>query len=570
MTASGQHRFDRKIFKTMDTENSSSKNLLGRIEVISSAATKCKLNFSSLAEVSNEITEISGFLGITHDQAIFFSCLVELSIQRTVSLDSLAKHLKCSVLTLLNYMNEIELLEKKGIVQRIVRKRGRRQCFNDLSFSVPHFVIEAMRKGDASMLVTAVKFDLPGFLRQISDIIDERQDGSLTTAQVISETEFLVSKNKDLPYVSFIDNSVKETISKCTLFALSYCRLKGQYYINIDNFANTIFDDLGEQLDFSQMVSSGSHELVKNNMIRLANSDFDGEKSMTLTEVSTKILYRSYPALLTPESGQSGIVSFRNITRKNLFFDDATKEQIGSLEEVLRPAKFRAYTSELKRNRLTSGITAIFHGVPGTGKTESVYQIARATGRNIMMVDLSQTKSKWFGESEKVVKKIFDDYSSLVRNSDREPILFINEADGFFSRRMELGGRGTAADQTMNTVQNILLQALENFQGIMFATTNLTENLDKAFERRFTFRISFSKPGLRARQKIWKNKLPALSEKEAGLLAEKFELTGGEIDVHVRQAILQKVLKKKARLYDILEENCRKDKGFGGKRKIGF
>jgi len=554
----------------MDIEKTSDKNLLGRMEEISLAATKCNLNFKNLKEVDSQISEIADFLGITQEQTVFFACLAELSIQRTVSLESLAKHLKCSVLTLLNCMSEIEQLEKKGYVQKFFKRRGRRHCYNDMGFSVPHFVIEAIRKADASLLVSSVKFDLPGFLKQVSDIIDERQEGSMTTAQVVTETEFLISNNSDLPYVSFIDHSVQNTISKCTLFAMSYCRLKGQNSIDIGNFANTIFDDLSEQLDFTQLVASGNHELIRKNMVRIVTSDFDGEKVITLAEAVSKMLYRSYPALFMPEASQSGIIPHSKITRKQLFFDEEVREQIGSIEEVLKPAKLKTYTRELKRNGLSSGITAIFHGAPGTGKTESVYQIARATGRNIMMVDLSQTKSKWFGESEKVVKKIFDDYSNLLKNSDKEPLLFINEADGFFTKRIDLGNRGTSTDQTMNTMQNILLQALENFEGILIATTNLTENLDRAFERRFTFRLNFSKPDAKVRKRIWKSKLPGLTDKEAAVLGEKFGITGGDIDVQVRQALLKKVLKKKIKLFDILEESCRKEHGFYSRRKIGF
>ena len=101
------------------------------------------------------------------------------------------------------------------------------------------------------------------------------------------------------------------------------------------------------------------------------------------------------------------------------------------------------------------------------------------------MVELSQLKSKWFGESEKQVKGIFDTYRRIFDNSNVKPILFINEADGMFSKRMEITGRKSSTDQTMNTIQNIILQELENFNGILFATTNLTENLDSAFERRF-------------------------------------------------------------------------------------
>jgi SpoVK/Ycf46/Vps4 family AAA+-type ATPase len=232
---------------------------------------------------------------------------------------------------------------------------------------------------------------------------------------------------------------------------------------------------------------------------------------------------------------------------------------------------FRSYRQALQRNKLSRGITAVFFGAPGTGKTEAVYQLARKTGRDIMMVDLSETKSKWFGESEKVVKKIFNDYSVLLRNCDIEPILFINEADGLFTRRMELNtGRGNSSEQTMNTIQNILLQVLENFEGILMATTNLTKNLDKAFERRFTFKIDFPKPDSIVRKNIWKSKLPELSESEATKLGERFEITGGEIDVQVRQVILKKVLNKKIRLFDVLVDLCSKDHGFLEKRKIGF
>jgi AAA+ superfamily predicted ATPase len=554
----------------MEKEGSEGKNLLSTIELISAAACGCGTDFRNISGAGEAVGEVSDFLGTTHDQTVLFSCLAELSIQRTVSLDALAKHLKCSVLTILNLMSEIEVLEKKGYVQRIMRKRSRRQSYNDLGFSVPHFVIEAVRKGDASLFQTAVKFDLPGFLKQVTDIVDEREDGIVTTAQVLAETEYLIANNRDLPYVAYIDEAVSSTISKCTLFGLSYIRLKGQYYLGINNLANTLFDDLGEQLDFSQTVSSGNHELIRKNLVKLGTSDFDGDKVLFLTENTMKALYRSYPDLLMPETDKTGIISHKDIKSKKLFFNESVRDQVDSISEVLQPSRFRAYGRELRRNNLSPGITAIFHGVPGTGKTESVYQIARSTGRNIMMVDLSQTRSKWFGESEKVVKKIFDDYGSLLRNSSREPILFINEADGFFSKRLDLGSRGTATDQTMNTIQNILLQALENFEGILIATTNLSGNLDGAFERRFSFRIEFPKPDAESRKSIWRSKLPDLSEAEAEMLAQKFELSGGDIDVQVRQALLQKVLRKKVRLYDIVEENCRKDHGFGLRRKIGF
>jgi SpoVK/Ycf46/Vps4 family AAA+-type ATPase len=265
------------------------------------------------------------------------------------------------------------------------------------------------------------------------------------------------------------------------------------------------------------------------------------------------------------------LISYKSLTEKKLYFPEDLRQQIGALGDVMRPNMFRSYRKALLRNKLSSGITAVFFGEPGTGKTEAVYQLARKTGRDIMMVDLSETKSKWFGESEKIVKKIFDNYSALLKNSDVEPILFINEADGLFTKRIDLNaGRGNSSEQAINTIQNILLQALENFEGILLATTNLTKNLDKAFERRFTFKIDFPKPDRIVRKDIWLSKLPELSESEAASLSAKFEITGGEIDVQVRQVILKRILNKKLSLFDAVYECCSKDHGFSGKKRVGF
>ncbi len=551
-------------------DNSLNQNLLNRLERISSTASTCDLNFQKLTDVSNDLNEVSAFLGITADQSVFFSCLAELSFQKTVTLEHLSKHFNCSVLKLITFMHEIEALEKKGYIQKTIKKRGRKYSYNDMGFSVPHYVIESLRKADASLLVSAIKFDLPGFLKQASAIVDERQGNILATAQVLSEMEFLISMNRDLSYVSFIDQTLSLTISKCTIFALSYVRLKGQYNVGIDRFANAIFDDLGEQLEFVQEVSAGNHELIRKNLIKLVTSEFDGEKVVSLAHNAMKILYKSYPDLLIADPEKSGLISYKLITEKKLYFNSEIKDQVKVIEDVLRPSKFKIYRRELQRNKMSGGITAIFFGTPGTGKTEVVYQLARKTHRDIMMVDLSQTKSKWFGESEKLVKRIFDDYYAHLKSSINEPILFINEADGLLSKRVDLNGRSSSTEQSLNTIQNILLQALENFEGILLATTNLTGNLDKAFERRFAFRINFLKPDAKSRQSIWKSKIPELSDRNAAVLGEKFEITGGEIEIQVKQVILKKVLNKKVDLFDTLVESCNKNHGFTSRKRIGF
>ena len=545
-------------------------NHLARLENISRAAIKSELNLHALARVQGDIDAIASFLGITTAQTILFAVISDLSLQRTVTLEGLAKHFDCSVLRLVTYMKETEYLEKKGFVKRLIRRKGRRPSYNDIGFTVPAFVIDALLQGDPAKLEAATRFDLPAFLKQVTDLIDEREENTISTTQVLEEAGFLIAANKQLPFVSYVDSGLKSILSKCAVFAFSFVRLKGQASVDFESFANSLFDDLSQQLEFCQELASGRHELVTTGYIKLIASEFDGEKSASLSLRTARELYHSYPNLLKPENDRSGLIDYKSLKNKNLLFCPELKEQLDLLEDIMKPSKFRSYCRQLKRNGLSSGITAVFSGEPGTGKTEEVYQLARRTKRCIMMVDLSQMRNKWFGESEKRVKQVFDDYEAIRKTSLVEPILFINEADGLLTKRIDLSASNEASDRVTNTMQNVLLQALENFEGILIATTNLTGNLDRAYERRFSLRLNFPRPDKHIRASIWKEKLPALANEEARLLGERFEISGGEIDNQVRQVLLKKVLNKNNDLYLTLVQSCSESHSFTSKKKVGY
>ena len=119
-----------------------------------------------------------------------------------------------------------------------------------------------------------------------------------------------------------------------------------------------------------------------------------------------------------------------------------------------------------------------------------------------MRVEVDKIKSCWIGESEKNIKALFDRYRKICKNSELAPILLFNEADAVLGGRME--GASRAVDKMENSIQNIILQEMETLEGIMIATTNLTTNLDKAFERRFLYKIRFDRPTVNARTENWK------------------------------------------------------------------
>jgi SpoVK/Ycf46/Vps4 family AAA+-type ATPase len=194
----------------------------------------------------------------------------------------------------------------------------------------------------------------------------------------------------------------------------------------------------------------------------------------------------------------------------------------------------------MKEKGFRYGFACLFYGSPGTGKTETVYQLARQTGRNIMVVDVPQLKSMWVGQSEKNVKGLFDRYREQVKKAKLTPIFLFNEADAIICKRKS--GAENAVDKMENSLQNIILQEMEQLDGIMIATTNLQENMDKAFERRFLYKIKFDKPTEEARASIWHSMIPDLSELDVHTLASKYDFSGGQIENIARHYAIDTIL----------------------------
>ncbi len=184
-----------------------------------------------------------------------------------------------------------------------------------------------------------------------------------------------------------------------------------------------------------------------------------------------------------------------------------------------------------------AGIDAriIFHGSPGTGKTLTALSLGKSLKKQVISFDCSKILSMYIGESEKNVRKIFDSYREIVEKTKSEPILLLNEADQFLSSRST--GAGSSADKMHNQMQNIFLEQIERFQGVLIATTNLLENIDSAFSRRFNYKVKFEKPDMKQRIELWEKTIPKnapLAEDVDLKALATYELTGGQIDLIVK------------------------------------
>jgi Cdc6-like AAA superfamily ATPase len=176
------------------------------------------------------------------------------------------------------------------------------------------------------------------------------------------------------------------------------------------------------------------------------------------------------------------------------------------------------------------GITALFSGSPGTGKTMVAGVIARDLGLELYRVDVSRITSKWIGETEKNLGSLFD------AAEDGQVMLLFDEADSLFAKRTEVK---SSVDRYANMEVNYLLQRLDSFEGIAILTTNFGNSIDPAFKRRLTYRMTFPFPDEEMREQLWRSLLPPQVPVEGRLdfaaLAQRFRLSGG----YIRNATLR-------------------------------
>ncbi|HEF3808936.1 AAA family ATPase [Campylobacter jejuni] len=215
----------------------------------------------------------------------------------------------------------------------------------------------------------------------------------------------------------------------------------------------------------------------------------------------------------------------------------------------------------------------IFYGPAGTGKTMSALAMAKSMKKSVLSFDCSKILSKWVGESEQNVRKIFDTYKNIVQTCKQSPILLLNEADQFLSTRVD-GSSGS--DKMHNQMQNIFLEQIERFSGVIIATTNFLESLDSAFSRRFDYKIEFKKPDFKDRLKIWEKFLPkkALFEKDFDInILSNYELSGAQILMVVKNTALKVAVSQDGvfKMQDFIE-NIQKElnSSFDKSKIVGF
>jgi len=541
--------------ETSTQGNTSSERLTSQLEHIAKMARKSKFDLPKDLDDEFILRKVTDFLGCSPVQSIIFAVIFQLSFKdEDVSVNDIAKYLRCSPIRILDYTLDINQLKRLRLI--IVRSghsffRG----FNYQEYFIPASVSEAIGNMDKSMLPETEKLKLLPLLDRIYQFINEREEGNLMFDDLIIDVSSLLDYNSDLKFVKILDGfdlSENELI----LYLLT-CReiLNDGDAMDLGRACNKIFPDTSSRFEMKRDLVKGKSKLIKLDLVKLQDGFFRNDREVLLTDKSLDLLLeQDADVIQLNEKKILGLVKHATIKKQKLFYNEYEQNHLNELTSILQQKNFLKIQKRMKQKNMPAGISILFHGAPGTGKTQSTYQIASQTRRDILMVDISDTKSMWFGESEKRIKAVFTDYKKLLASEKNCPIILFNEADAIFSKRKDVDRSGVG--QTENAIQNIILQELEDFEGILIATTNLTFNFDKAFERRFLYKIEFHNPDVATRTLIWKDKIPGLTVEQAGILAEKFEMSGGGIENVVRKVEMTSILGNHRASFNSIQEFC--------------
>jgi len=544
---------------------SENNDILGNLEKIVEISKKHGID-KCLALSKAYLGFVTEKLGISPLQAVLFSHFMERSASSQIKLSEIADSLKCSKIRVIKYLNECEELEKKKLIRCSRDRDG-----DYISFRVPRNVKTSLGKNIAFIPEKNDNLSIYKFFTVLEKLFNERRNGELTSDSLKTELLELINMNMHLLFCKKIISYDldEDDLALLCLFCHLYSENKDDHIVFSDLYF--LFDDKTDAKYTESDLSDGSHYLFDGKHIEFVNDNgFVDNEAWKLSDTAKKELLSELK--IEKKNSQKNIILHKTIQSKKMFYNEKENESIQKLISLLKEENYQKVQGRLSESGMRKGFACLFSGTPGTGKTETAYQIARETGRDIVMIDISNTKSCWFGQSEKKIKEVFDNYRIAVENSRLVPILLLNEADAVIGKRKEFNGPRGAVDQTENAIQNIILQEIENLSGILIATTNLTQNMDSAFERRFLYKIEFTKPCLEARQSIWRSMMPSLSADETETLASRYDLSGGQIENIARKVEVDHVINGGEISMDALARHCAEESSgqFITSKKIGF
>ena len=520
-----------------------------------------KLKIKKTKTYSAAMEKLKALYNISQIQVWILCLACERYFERedSISLQNISGELGVPVMSIICWKKEIEFLVEHGFLEHCGRNDAVQPLndFNESIYNNTEYIPQAKKEDD----------DIE-FISYMADRYESRRGEDMSARSIQRELRLYEKAHSHLEVVKRVSDELEDPNYRFFVYDVANDVLKG----GESNLNATISDlyDGGERYSVATEMMEEKHELFQKGLIEFAKKGNLSEATITLSDKGRKLVLGEKAFLFEDSINDKNLIKTDSIKEKKLFYSPENQKEIDRLKAALQEEKLKGIQQRLKDDGLPVGVAVLLYGAPGTGKTESVMQIAKETGRSIIHVDISEAKSAWFGESEKRIKKIFTSCELAERKGELMPILLFNEADALISKRKN-DTSGNCA-QTENAIQNIILEELENLKGIFIATTNLASNMDSAFERRFLFKIKFENPSTEAKTSIWMNKLSWLDKESATEFAKEYDFSGGQIDNIVRKIAMNEVITgERPGISDIRDMcKCEKIDNPDGSRRMGF
>ena len=471
------------------------------------------------------VNELSLRLGINLTETVIFSAIIHSQMtQKKCETSRLAEFLNTPLEYFYNNQDTVNTLIFKNVLdisfeyqanESYQIKRSVRNTFFSNSTNA------CIQKSNYSFL------EILDFVHEIFSPFKMNSDDVDELRFYREKLTYILKNNKNLTEVKML-NKTKLAFSEqiiLMIVVLNNSIKKGS--VNVLSIFDTAANNLEESFRLFTSFNSKTNSLIKENYIELSTEENADPYDYVIGAEGLKFINNPIKlndkVNILPKSELLTQHLPEKTTSTPLYFDDAANGDYNRVAKLLDEDNFIKFAG---KNCITKGLNILFYGTPGTGKTESVMQLAKSSGRIVLQANVSTIRDKWIGSSEKNAQKIFDDYELIAKECKVKPILLLNEADAILGSRQAVS---QYADQSNNTMQNIFLECLENFTGILIATTNLQNNLDKAFDRRFLIKMNFQLPSKQIRLEICTTKIKDVPFEIHQIISE-FEFSGGQLD----------------------------------------
>ena len=562
--------------KTIKTETLINNTLLQSITKLHNNHSNLYKEESTIEEYNNELKIVCDFFDVEPKTGVLLSVIIcDQLIGEVRYIHKVFKNIGFSSLEIISLNNQIKDLVKRSWLKQSNKTfpYAKEIKSNQTEYIISQHILNAVLFLDKELIENERPLDFTDGLIKLRNYMKHLVDSNLYEDEMYDGVKQFLWDFKENTFLKEITESQELLVEeKLILFWLS-----SEYIFDREEFdLDAVCDFLGFEnnfiYNFKQRIKNDKSTLFNTNYLSFVNpelADFSsityGDKMLdlltkTCVKVEQKKIKHKFCQLIQPD----------DIEFKNLYFNTKQHQDITKIIDMLSPENYKKMCENFKSHKMKEALSLLFYGLSGTGKTELVRQIAKKHNRILLMVDIASIKSMWVGESEKNIRRVFREYAEALKICDLAPILFFNEADAILNKRRKIE---SSSDQMLNSMQNILLQYLEDFEGIFMATTNYINNLDDAFDRRIFYKKAFELPDENTRFQILQDLFPEWPSDWIKDIASDFELSGSQIQNIKRKLLVDSILfdidySNKELLVNYIEEEL----GFRKKNRteIGF